>query len=137
MANALAHPRNRTIQVLTPGVATAGNDDTFALGVVDEDATVTSVTYVPESAITGATTNNRAVSVINKGQDGTGTTVIATLTFVSGVNAAAFDEKAITLSATAADLNVSAGDVLAFLSDANASGIADPGGVVKVALARR
>lgn len=137
MANALAHPRNRSITTLTPGVSTAANDDTFLVGVVDEDAVVTAVTYTPEATITGATTNNRALSVINKGQDGAGTTVVATLTFANGVNATAFDEKTITLTATAADLNVTSGDVLALFSDSNGTGIVDPGGLVKVSLARR
>lgn len=131
------HPRNRTIQTLTPGVATANADDTFVIGVVDEDAVVTGAAYVAEAAITGAATNHRILKVVNKGADGTGTTVIASVTFDNGVNAVAFKEKALTLSATAADLNVAAGDVLALFSDAVLTGIADPGGLVKVALARR
>ena len=55
----------------------------------------------------------------------------------NGVNATAFDEKTITLTGTAADLNVTAGDVLALFSDSNGTGIVDPGGLVKVSLARR
>jgi hypothetical protein len=52
---------------------------------------------------------------------------------VGGVNAVAFDEKAITLSATASDLVVAAGDVLVWVSTAvGGTGLADPGGQVQV-----
>ena len=50
------------------------------------------------------------------------------------MNAVAFDEKAITLSVTAADLVVAAGDVLAWVSTAvtGGGGLVDPGGLVQV-----
>lgn len=98
--------------------------------------TVTEATYAADTAITGANTNSRTLSLINKGGAGSGTTAVATLALTSGVNCTAFDEKAITLSATAADLVVAAGDVLAWKSLAVGTGIADPGGTVKVVLSR-
>jgi hypothetical protein len=137
MANAFAHPKTHVVSARCEGVATAGNDDTFVVGVVPEDGTVTSVTYIPDATITGAATNNRTLSLVNKGAAGAGSTVVATLNFASGINATAFDERAITLSVTAADLVVAEGDVLALFSDAVLTGIADPGGVVRVAVARR
>jgi hypothetical protein len=117
--------------------ATAGNDLNTNILVAPRDATVQAVTYSTVTAITGANTNTRSVSLVNKGQDGTGTTVIATLQFNSGVNTAASDEKTITLSATAADLNLTAGDVLQWQSTHIGTGIADPGGLVKVSLAAK
>lgn len=99
--------------------------------------TVTSVAYTPEAAITGANTDTRTLTLVNKGQAGAGTTVIATLALTSGVNGVAFDEKALTLSATAADLVVANGDILAFVSThGGSSGLADPGGRVEVEIAR-
>lgn len=125
--------------VLTLGAQT----DAIAAGASGSDSlrapvagVVTSVTYIPAATITGATTNNRTVSVVNRGQAGAGTTVVATLTFASGVNAPAFDEKAIPLSATAADLVVAVGDVLEFRSVFAGTGIADPGGTVNLTLSR-
>jgi hypothetical protein len=97
---------------------------------------VNSVTYTPNAAITGANTNTRAVRLRNRGQAGAGTTVIAELQFNSGVNATSMDEKVITLSATAADLVVAEGDVLEWFSDAVGTGLADPGGLVQVAIGR-
>jgi hypothetical protein len=137
MANPDAAPFSVYIEKTLTGVGTAGNDDTFTIGEVPFDATVVSVTYIPEAAVTGVATNNRTLSVINKGQDGTGSTSVASLTFGNGTNAAAFDSTALTLSGTAANLNVTAGDVLAFASIHNGTGITDPGGTVRIGLSRR
>lgn len=98
--------------------------------------TVTEVTYAADTAITGADTNSRTLSLINKGGAGSGTTAVASLALVNGVDCAAFDEKALTLSGTAAHLVVAAGDALAFKSAVVGTGIADPGGTVKVVLSR-
>ena len=98
--------------------------------------TVAAVTYVPSTTITGANTNTRKLELINKGQSGAGTTVMASIQFDSGVNATAFDEKGLTLSGTADNLKFAAGDVLAWVSTHLASGIADPGGLVIAELVR-
>lgn len=131
-----AAPRVVSLIGVDPGVSTAGNDDSFIIGACPVDGTVTAVTYTPEAAITGANTNTRAIRVRNRGQAGAGTTVVAELQFDSGVNGVAFDEKAITLSATPANLVVAEGDVLELFSDAVGTGIADPGGTVKVSISR-
>lgn len=98
--------------------------------------TVSAVTYTPLSAVTGANTNTRKLELINRGQAGAGTTVIASIQFDSGVNAAAMDEKALTLSATAANLVVVAGDILEWKSSAVGTGLADPGGLFNVTFTR-
>jgi hypothetical protein len=100
------------------------------------DGTVTSVTYAPVAAITGAATNNRTISVVNHGQAGAGTTVMATLTYNSGTNSAAFDENAIPLSGVALATSFVAGDILEVKSVFNGTGIADPGGTVFVEVSR-
>ena len=120
-----------------PAVSTAGNDDDTVLTQAPFDCTVTAVEYIPEAAITGVATNNRTVSLVNKGQAGSGTTSVATLTFGSGTDAAANNEKALTLSATAANLDLAAGDTLLWRSIHNATGITDPGGLVRVTVSRR
>lgn len=128
------------VQVLTfaaPAVSTAGNDDDIAAAVAPFDCTVTAVTYIPESGVTGAATNNRTISVVNKGQAGAGSTSVASLTFSNGTNATAYDETAVTLSGTAANLDLASGDVLQWRSVHNGTGIADPGGLVRVTVTRR
>ena len=130
-------PLQRVIEADVPAVSTAGNDDDTVLGQAPFDCTVTAVEYVPEAAITGAATNHRTVSLVNKGQAGSGTTTVASLTFDNGVNATAYNERAVTLSATAANLDLSAGDTLQWRSIHVGTGITDPGGVVRVTVARR
>lgn len=120
-------------QVPVQPQATAGSNLTTVVWVAPRDCTISGVTYTTVTAITGANTNTRAVSLVNKGQSGAGSTVIATLQFDSGVNTVAADEKAITLSGTPANLVVSAGDVLQWQSTAVGTGIADPGGLVVIA----
>ena len=129
-------PFVQVIERNVPAVSTAGNDDDTVLGQAPFACTVTSVQYVPEAAITGAATNNRTVSLVNKGQAGAGTTTVASLAFDNGVNAVANDEKTITLSVTAANLVLAAGDTLLWRSIHVATGITDPGGVVRVTLSR-
>lgn len=131
-ANYSPTPDVDVVSASVPPISTAGNDGTHTLGEAKRDGTVTSASLIPDSAITGAATNNRRVRIINKGQAGTGTTIVAELAFGSGVNAAVTDEKALTLSGTAANLDVVAGDVLAYESTHIGTGIVDPGGVVQV-----
>ena len=113
-----------------------GATDSFVIGEVAATGRVTEVTFQPEAASTGDNTNKRVYTLVNKGSAGAGTTVIATLDLVTGVNLTAFDEKAATLSATAADLVVTEGDVLAWVSTFAGTGLVDPGGMVKVTIER-
>lgn len=127
------------VQKLSANVANvaAASDLSTIVGEAPFAGTVTGVTYTPKADLTGANTESRTVSLINKGSDGNGTTVVATLAFVSGVNATDFDEKAITLSGTAANLVVAAGDVLAWVSThVGSTGLADVGGLVQVEITR-
>ncbi|TXS08237.1 hypothetical protein EAO71_37185 [Streptomyces sp. ms191] len=129
-------PFVQVIERNVPAVSTAGNDDDTVLGQAPFACTVTSVQYVPEAAITGAATNNRTVSLVNKGQAGSGSTSVASLAFDNGINATANDEKTITLSGTAANLVLAAGDTLQWRSIHVGTGITDPGGVVRVTISR-
>jgi hypothetical protein len=124
-------------QVPVQPQATAGSNLNTVVAVAPRDGTVSSVAYVPLTVITGANTNTRSVSLVNKGSAGAGSTVIATLQFDSGVNAPAATPKTITLSGTPANLNVTAGDVLQWQSTAVGTGIADPGGLVAVTTAAK
>ncbi len=125
-------PFGTSRQVAVNPQATAGSNLNTNIWVVPSACTVTAVTYAPVTAITGANTNTRSVSLVNKGTDGSGSTVVATIQYNSGVNAAASDENTVTLSGTPANLNLSAGQVLQWQSTAVGTGIADPGGLVNV-----
>lgn len=129
-------PYVRVIEADVPAVSTAGNDDDTVVAQAPFDCTVTAVQYVPEAAITGADTNSRTVSLVNKGAAGSGTTTVASLALTSGVNASANDEKAITLSGTAANLVLAAGDTLQWRSIHVGTGITDPGGLIRITVSR-
>jgi hypothetical protein len=129
-------PLQRVLERNVAAVAIAASDDTV-LGQAEFDATVTRVEYIPEAVITGVNTNTRRVELRNAGQGGAGAVVPASLQFNAGTNAAANDERVLTLSGTAADLLVTAGDTLVWRSAAVGTGLADPGGLVRVTLSRR
>ena len=115
----------------------AGADSSTVLGEAPYAGTVTRVAYVPNTTLTGANTDSRTVTLKNRGQAGAGTTTVATLAFVSGVNATGDDAKAITLSGTPANLVIVAGDVLSWESThVGSTGLADPGGQVIVEISR-
>lgn len=129
-------PFVRVIEADVPAVSTAGNDDDTVIFQAPFDCTVTTVEYVPEAAITGADTNSRTLSLVNKGQAGSGSTTVATLALTSGVNATAYNERTVTLSGTAANLVLAAGDTVQWRSIHVGTGITDPGGLVRVTLSR-
>lgn len=114
--------------------AAASSD--VAVFVAPFACTVTSVEYTPSATITGAATNNRTLNLRNKGQTGVANTVVATLQFVNGTNAAAYNKAQIPVSGTPANLVLLAGDVLALQSLSVGTGIADPGGLLRVQVSR-
>lgn len=106
---------------------TAATTETFGVGEAQFDGTVTEISIVPDGALTADATNNRTFTVRNVGQAGIGTTVVATLvTNVAGGNWVALDEKLMTLTATAADLNFAAGDVFSCVETVGGTGVAHP-----------
>jgi hypothetical protein len=131
----MSAPKSVTVEVPVPAVTIAATTDT-AITEAAFAGTVTRVDYTPDATITGANTNSRTVTLFNRGQTGVGTTVVAQLAFVSAVNAAQYDAKAITLSVVAGATTVAAGDVLEWDSAAVGTGIVDPGGSVHIELTR-
>jgi len=132
-----AAPLVRTLETNTAAVAATATA-TEVVGEAPFAGAVTGVSYTPKADITGAASPaSRTFTLVNKGADGNGTTVVATLAMLSGVNAADYDERALTLSAVAGALNVAQGDVLAWTSTAvGGTGLADPGGRVQVTVSR-
>ena len=128
-------PLKRTLTLAIAAVALDASLSSI-LGKAPFAGTVTGVGYIPNAAITGADTDSRRIAVTNRGQAGAGTAEIAALGFDTGINAVAFDEKALTLNATPANLVVAAGDVLTVDSATLGTGLADPGGVIVVEITR-
>jgi hypothetical protein len=128
-------PLKRTIIQRVPAVA-AGSDADTALMIADYDGTLVSCSYVPDTVLTGVVTNSRTLALRNKGATGVGSTVMATQAFVNGVNIAAMDEGAIPVSGTPANLDFVAGDVIALQSLHVGTGLADPGGLLRIVTTR-
>lgn len=98
---------------------------------------VTAASIVAATLLTGANTESRTFQLHNRGQAGAGTTVVASKAFVSGTNAPADDETALTLSVTAADLVVAEGDILEFTSlHVGSTGLAGPKAQGRVTFSR-
>ena len=116
-----------------PAVA-IGDDDQTPIATAEYAGTVTSVKWIAAAAVTGAGTNTRKLDFVNKGSDGGGATVVATIQFDSGTDAAAMDETALAVASESA--TVADGDVLSLESAAVGTGLADPGGKVVVEVTR-
>lgn len=130
---ALEAGASRLSQVRVGPQATVGSDLNSIVHRAAADGVLDSVTYLSDTAITGANTNTRSVSLVNLTQ---ASVVMATLQFNSGVNTVVGTEKTIPLSGTAANLNLTAGDVLQWQSTHVGTGIADPGGLVVLTVGR-
>ena len=118
----------------TAAAAAIDADDTVAVVTVTADGVVDRVLFVPADDIEGADTNTRKVALINGGDDGEGTTEIASIQFDNGVDATSGTPVEVTLSETAENLDVVEGDQLIWSSTAVGDGLADPGGAVYVAI---
>lgn len=130
-------PLTRKVQTFVPAQGTAATAQDETVGVAPFDGTVSAVSIVPEANLTADNTNNRTFRLINKGQSGAGSTVIASYqSNVAGGNLTAFDEKALTLSATPANLVVASGDVLAADEVTAGTGVAHSGYTIVVEISR-
>lgn len=127
-------PLARTIQGQADPVA-AGADRAYPVES-SLAGVVTGVSYVPVAAMNGAATDNRTLTLVNKGQDGSGAVQVASVQFGAGTNANAHDEFPLALSGTPANLAVADGDILEFVSTHIGTGIADPGGLFQVTVAK-
>src|SRR4051812_10669288 len=117
------------LQASVPAQGTAGTTQSRVIGECQHGGTVREATLLPEAAVTGNATNFRTFQVVNKGQSGAGSTVVAS--FATSATPAndltAYDEKAMTLSATAANLVVAEGDILAAVETVGGTGVAHGG----------
>lgn len=128
-------PLKRTLVALIVALETNVDGSTI-LGECPFTGVVTGVGFIPNAAMTGQDTNTRRLAITNRGSAGAGVTEAAFLQFNAGVNAVAFDKKAITLHETVANRNVTAGDVLTVDSTTPGTGLADPGGLIIVEITR-
>lgn len=118
------------INVAGAGVAATAAE--FAGLVVPFNATVTAAKWVPESSITAHAANYFTLTLRNRAT-GAGTALAASRAY-SATNSTAMAPESMTLSGTAANLNLAEGDHLSVEKLVSGDGLAMPAGVVMVAL---
>ena len=110
-----------------PAQGTAATTETFDVGEMPFDGTLTEAGLIPVSTQAGADTNTRIFTLQNRGQAGTGTTVMATFTTdVAGGGLTAHVKRLMVLSGTPANLLFSRGDVLAIVETVGGTGAVHP-----------
>lgn len=127
----------RELKSTVPAATIAAAQDQ-TIGEAPFAATVTAAKLVPEANLTANATNYRTWTIVNKGSDGNGTTVVATFAADTPTtdDMADFDEKSFTLSAVTGATTVAEGDVLAVVEAVTGSGLAHSGYQVIVELTR-
>lgn len=128
----------RTLEASIPAQGTAATAQDLVIGKAPFAGTVTAVSLIPEAAVTANATNFRNFRVVNKGQAGSGTTLVAVhaTDTVATDDLVAFDEKVVPLSGTPANLVVAAGDVLIADETVAATGVAHAGYKIIVEITR-
>lgn len=107
------------------GQSTAATNDDFVGPVIPFACQVTAVYWTPAAAITADGTNYFDLTLQN------GSTVVATRSYIA-TNSVALTKESMTLSATAANLLLAAGDVITAKKTKAASGLAMPDGSITV-----
>jgi hypothetical protein len=121
-----------TIRHRLPAEGTAGTGGEYAIGRVAVAGSISGARYIPDSAVTGAATNNKTLDIVNKGTAGSGTQSTASITFGNGTNAAAFAATALTANATSTNRDVVANSVLSVKSTVAGTGMTLPAGLIEV-----
>ncbi|MCK2242150.1 MULTISPECIES: hypothetical protein [unclassified Crossiella] len=114
------------------GAGVAATVAEFAGLIVPFNAKVTAAKWVPESSITAHAANYFTLTLRNR-TTGAGSLLAASRAY-SAVNSVAMAPESMTLSGTAANLNVAEGDHLSVEKLVAGDGLAMPAGVVMVAL---
>ena len=114
------------------GFNTAGTADEEPVWRAHIACRVTAIRFLCEDAITGHATNYATLSLVNKELDGAGTDEIASFAFDTPTtdDVAAFDEKALTLNGTPANLLLAAGEVVTLKKAVAATGMVISGSVI-------
>lgn len=116
--------------IFTPGQGTAGTADEWAGLIAPFPLIITGVKWVPHAAVTANGTNYFTLNLRNR-VAGAGAALAASRSYAA-TDSVAFVPEAMTLSGTAANLLVAAGDVLTVEKIVTASGLAMPDGLVVV-----
>lgn len=127
---------DHNVTVPVTGMAAAGTDAEQVAFVAPFNCVITAVRWIPSAAITANGTNYTTVSVRNRGAAGTGSALPASRSYATG-NSSAWVGENMTLSGTASDLSLSAGDVVTVQMIHSGTGIQLPAGSVRISYQAR
>ena len=114
---------SRVAQASIPAQGTAATTQTTTLMKAPFDGTLAAASLISNADLTADASHYRTFTLINKGQDGNGTAAMAALD-TSTTGFTDFDERAMTLSGTAANLDVNEGDIIAVAETVTGNGVA-------------
>lgn len=127
---------DHTATVNVAAMASATTDNEQPGFVVPFNAKVTGMKWVPSAAVTANGTNFSTLSMRNRGAAGSGSALPATRSYAA-TNSSAWVAEDCTLSATATDLLLTAGDVVTVQMIHSASGVVIPAGTVRISYQAR
>ena len=127
---------NRTCQVVKAATDAMAADTTaeYSFFVADRSYQVLAVKYVPRSAVTAGATHFATITIDKRPASGPTSAVNVATRSLAATDMVAWTEESWTLTATAADLLLVAGDQLTFEIAKTMNGLAVPAGVVTVDL---
>jgi hypothetical protein len=125
---------NRQARCVKDLIDAAANTTTaeYTFFVADRSYRVVSVKFLPSTAVVAGATHFGSILIDKRPASGPGTPVNVATRSLAAVNMVAFTEESATLTATAADLLLVAGDALTFEITKTMNGLAIPAGVVTV-----
>lgn len=117
-----------------PGHASAGASEEFVVLVAPFKMRIRSATFVPKTTVTATATNYMDLRLRNRGAAGSGDVEVARRSYNTGGlgNTTAFTAGAVTVTATAADQVLNAGDVLTLEKLHTGTGMVLPAGTLTV-----
>lgn len=127
---------DHSVTVPVTAMASATTDNEQTAFVAPFNLKVTGVKWLPAAAVTANGTNYSTLSVRNRKADASGSALPATRAY-SATNSTAWVAEDCTLSSTASDLLVNAGDVLTVQMIHTASGVVIPAGSVRISYQAR
>ena len=112
--------------------ATAVTAETI-IGMAPFTSNVVGAYYIPAAAMAGAASNNRSLSIVNRGAAGAGMTALATITYTGGINGTALIANVMTLGP---DVSMQLNDIITVQALVNGTGLPLPaGGLIRVNVA--
>jgi len=131
MENLLLKRQARCVKDILDAAANTTTPE-YTFFVADRSYRVVSVKFLPSTAVTAGATHFGTILIDKRPASGPGTPVNVATRSLAATNMVAFTEESATLTATAADLLLVAGDALTFEITKTMNGLAIPAGVVTV-----